>query len=209
VSLAPTSDISLLRARGAVRARLHAQAAAHCERTAATARELAGRFGVDEDAAELAGLLHDWSREEPDAALLAYADTHGLSVLDEERRHPYLLHSRVAAEQLREDFLGIGLDVLSAVAAHTVGVVPMTALDKVVYIADAIEPERDYPGVERIRETAASCSLDSVFADAYASSVAFVLKKGGVLHPMTALVAAQVQRETGVSPLAPRERARS
>jgi predicted HD superfamily hydrolase involved in NAD metabolism len=202
VSLAPTSDISLLRARGAVRARLHAQAAAHCERTAATARELAGRFGVDEDAAELAGLLHD-------AALLAYADTHGLSVLDEERRHPYLLHSRVAAEQLREDFLGIGLDVLSAVAAHTVGVVPMTALDKVVYIADAIEPERDYPGVERIRETAASCSLDSVFADAYASSVAFVLKKGGVLHPMTALVAAQVQRETGVSPLAPRERARS
>jgi predicted hydrolase (HD superfamily) len=85
VSLAPTSDIPLELARAAVRARLHPPAAAHCERTAATARVLASRFGVDERAAELAGMLHDWSREEPDAALLAYADMHGLSVLDEER----------------------------------------------------------------------------------------------------------------------------
>jgi predicted HD superfamily hydrolase involved in NAD metabolism len=203
VSLAPRSEISFERARGAVHARLRARVAAHCERTAVTARELAARFGVDEQAAQLAGLLHDWSREEPDAALLAYADMHGLSVLDEERAHPYLLHSRVAAEQLREDFHGIGLDVLSAVAAHTVGVVPMTPLDKIVYIADAIEPERVYPGVEQLRATAATCPLDTVFADAYASSVAFVLEKGAVLHPMTALVAAQVQRETGSSPLDP------
>jgi predicted HD superfamily hydrolase involved in NAD metabolism len=203
VSLEPSAEISLERARGAVRARLRANTAAHCERTAATARELAARFGVDEHAAELAGLLHDWSREEPDAALLAYADSHVLSVLDEERAHPYLLHARVAAEQLREDFGGIGLDVLSAVAAHTVGVVPMSPLDKVVYIADAIEPERTYPGVERLREMAASRPLDVVFADAYARSVAFVLEKGAPLHPMTALVAAQVQRETGRSPLEP------
>jgi predicted HD superfamily hydrolase involved in NAD metabolism len=204
VSLAPTSDIPMDLAREAVHARLRSRAAAHCDRTAVTARELAVRFGVDAQAAELAGMLHDWSREEPDAALLAYADMHGISVLDEERAHPYLLHSRVAAEQLREDFRGIRLDVLSAVAAHTVGVVPMTPLDKVVYIADAIEPERAYPGVEELRETAANCPLDTVFGDTYASSVAFVREKGAVLHPMTALVAAQVERETGSSPLCPK-----
>lgn len=201
MSLASSADIPLELARAAVRARLRSRAAAHCERTATTARELAARFGLDERAAELAGLLHDWSREVPDAALLAYAETHGLTVLDEERAHPYLLHARVAAEQLREDFTGIGLDVLSAVAAHTVGVVPMTPLDKVVYIADAIEPERVYPGVECLRETASSCPLDIVFADAYASAVASVLEKDAPLHPMTALVAAQVERETGRSPL--------
>lgn len=201
MSLASSADIPLELARAAVRARLRSRAAAHCERTATTARELAARFGLDERAAELAGLLHDWSREVPDAALLAYAEMHGLTVLDEERAHPYLLHARVAAEQLREDFTGIGLDVLSAVAAHTVGVVPMTPLDKVVYIADAIEPERVYPGVECLRETASSCPLDIVFADAYASAVASVLERDAPLHPMTALVAAQVERETGRSPL--------
>jgi predicted HD superfamily hydrolase involved in NAD metabolism len=164
VSLAPTSDIPLELARAAVRARLHPPAAAHCERTAATARVLASRFGVDERAAELAGMLHDWSREEPDAALLAYADMHGLSVLDEERAHPHLLHSRVAAEQLREDFRGIRLDVLSAVAAHTVGVVPMSALDKVVYIADAIEPERSYPGLWTASSVMRTRALSPSFA---------------------------------------------
>lgn len=183
-----------------MRAHLGAGAAAHCERTAATARALAARVGVDADAAELAGLLHDWGREEGDEGLLAYALDAGLSVLPEERAHPYLLHARVGTEQVRDAFPGIRLDVLSAIAAHTVGSVPMTPLDKVVYVADAIEPSRDYPGVEALRATAASEPLDAVFGAAYARSIAFVTEKGAPLHPITPLVAAQVERETGSSP---------
>jgi len=201
VSLAQTAEIPLERAKDAVRRHLGERAAAHCERTASSARELAERFGVDADMAELAGLLHDWSRQESPEALLAYADHAGLSVLPEERSHPALLHARVGAEQVRREFPGIRLEVLSAIAAHTVGVVPMMALDKVVYLADAIEPARDYPGVDALRKAALAGSLDAAFADAYASSVTFVIEKGGVLHPMTALVASQIERETGVSPL--------
>ena len=102
MSLAPTADISFDRARTALRAHLDDAAAAHCERTAGAARELASRVGVDADAAALAGLLHDWSRQESAEALIEYAKRAGLSILPEEREHPYLLHSRVAAEQVRD-----------------------------------------------------------------------------------------------------------
>ncbi len=184
-----------------MREHLSARSAAHCERTAATARELAVRYGVDADAAELAGLLHDWSRDETTDDLLAFAERTGLAVLPEEREHPYLLHARVAADQLRQAFPGISLPVLSAVAAHTVGAVPMTPLDEIVYIADAIEPARDYPGVEGLRASANTGPLDSAFAGAYRLSVAFVREKGAPLHPMTARVAAGIERTTGSSPL--------
>lgn len=201
MSLAPTADIPFERARAAVRGHLGEAAASHCERTAEAAREIASRVGVEPDSAALAGLLHDWSRQDSAEELVELAQGAGLSILPEERAHPYLLHARVAAEQVRAAFPGIRIDVLSAIAAHTVGTVPMTPLDKVVYIADAIEPGRDYPGVDELREAAASEPLDEVFAKAYADSVAFVLRKGSPLHPMTRLVSEQIRRETGSSPM--------
>jgi predicted HD superfamily hydrolase involved in NAD metabolism len=189
VSLAPKADIDIDVVRAAVR-----------ERTARTARELAVRYDVDADAAELAGLLHDWSRDDPLEDLLAFADRTGLAVLPEEREHPYLLHARVAADQLRQRFPDLTLPVLSAVAAHTVGAVPMTPLDEIVYIADAIEPERDYAGVEQLRHTAEKDTLDAAFADAYARSVEHVRRRGAPLHPMTALVVAGIERTGGALP---------
>jgi predicted HD superfamily hydrolase involved in NAD metabolism len=192
-------DMDMESMRAAVRAHLSARSADHCERTADTARELARRFDVDPDAAELAGLLHDWSRDDSAQDLIAFADANGLAVLPQERENPYLLHSRVAADELRAAYPDLSLQVLSAVAAHTVGAVPMTPLDEIVYVADAIEPARAYPGVEELRASARGSSLDSVFADAYASSVAFVREKGLPLHPMTALVAAEIERATGES----------
>lgn len=202
VSLAPKAEIDMDVVRAAVREHLSERSAVHCARTAQTARELAERYDVDPDAAELAGLLHDWSRDDSVEGLLAFAERTGLAVLPEEREHPYLLHSRVAADQLRRRFPGLSLPVLSAVAAHTVGAVPMTPLDEIVYVADAIEPGRNYPGVEELRESAARGPLEAVFADAYARSVASVRRKGAPLHPMTALVAAGIERASGSSPLA-------
>jgi predicted HD superfamily hydrolase involved in NAD metabolism len=199
VSLAPKADIDMDVVRDAVREHLSARSAAHCERTAQTARELAVRYDVDPEAAELAGLLHDWSRDDSLEDLLAFADRTGLAVFPEEREHPYLLHARVAADQLRQRFPDVTLPVLSAVAAHTVGAVPMTPLDEIVYIADAIEPARDYPGVDELRRSAAKEALEVAFAEAYAHSVAHVRRKGAPLHPMTALVVAGIERANGVS----------
>jgi predicted HD superfamily hydrolase involved in NAD metabolism len=200
VSLAPKAEIDMEVVRDAVREHLSPRSAAHCERTAGTARELALRYDVDPDAAELAGLLHDWSRDDSLDELLAFADRTGLAVFPEEREHPYLLHARVAADQLRQRFPQLTLPVLSAVAAHTVGAVPMTPLDEIVYIADAIEPERDYAGVDELRRSAEKDTLQVAFADAYARSIAHVRRKGAPLHPMTALVVAGIERTNGPPP---------
>jgi predicted HD superfamily hydrolase involved in NAD metabolism len=198
VSLAPKADIDMDVVRAAVQQHLSPRSASSRAVRAVRSQCAALRFDVDPDAAELAGLLHDWSRDDSFEDLLSFADRTGLAVFPEEREHPYLLHARVAADQLRQEFPDLTLPVLSAVAAHTVGAVPMTPLDEIVYIADAIEPDRDYSGVDELRQSAARETLEVAFADAYARSVAHVRRKGAPLHPMTALVVAGIERN-GVS----------
>jgi predicted HD superfamily hydrolase involved in NAD metabolism len=199
VNPASCPDIGIAQVRAAVRERLGRRSAEHCERTATAARELAEFHELDGDAAEVAALLHDWSRDESDEALLEYAESAGLAILAEERFHPYLLHARVGADQVRQVFPGLSLAVLSAIAAHTVGAVPLSPLDMVVYIADAIEPARDFQGVDELRRVAATRPLLEAFALAYTLSVESVCEKGSPLHPMTSLVAGEVRRVGGAS----------
>ena len=75
----------LARARDLARARLSEESYAHCERVAATARALAGKHDVDADAAELAGLLHDYCRDETDGGLIQAAEELCVPVLSFER----------------------------------------------------------------------------------------------------------------------------
>ena len=63
----------------------------------------------------------------------------------------------------------------------------MTALDKIIYFADMMEPTRDYPGVEKLRELALSASLDEMMLAGLTRSIAFVLEKGHLVHPDTVL----------------------
>lgn len=163
----------------------------------ATAVDLARRFGVDEADAELAGLLHDYARDEGPQRLVAEADELGVPTLPIEREHPYLLHARVGAAQVRRDLPGVGEAVLSAIAVHTVGGVPMSDLDRVVYLADMIEPARDYPGVDAVRTACARDPLAECFRIGYGRSVRHVLESDRQLHPISPAVSAGVERETG------------
>lgn len=191
-----SSDL-LEKAHALVAARLSDESAAHCERVARTAKDLAVRFGVDPADAELAGLMHDYARDEDDAGLLSSAAALDMPVTDFEREHPRLLHARLAAAEARRDLPSVGEAVLSAVAAHTVGALPMSDLDRVVYLADMLEPERDYPGVDALRAACASQPLAECFRLGYGRSVRHVLEKGRALHPISAAVGAAIERETG------------
>jgi predicted HD superfamily hydrolase involved in NAD metabolism len=198
------SSETYARAREILASDLSEASLAHCERVAATARVLAVRFGVDPDLAALAGLLHDRSRDESDAELLASANELGLATLPIERERPYLLHARVAAERARRELPGLDERVVAAIEAHTVGSAEMTDLDKVVYLADMIEPARTYPGVEDLRR---ECSIDSLaecFRDGYGRALRDVIDKGRPVHPVSTAVLASIERETG-RPLAVQE----
>lgn len=196
--MSPAPDL-LSQARVLARAHLSEESYAHCERVAETAKLLAEVHGVDPGEAELAGLLHDYSRDESEDELLDGAEAMGLTILPIERESPYLLHARVGAARLRSTMPQLPEAVLSAVAVHTIGAVPMSDLDKVVYLSDMIEPDRRYKGVDDIRESCARDDLDECFRRGYARSLKHVVKTQRPLHPVSAAVADLIRHETGRS----------
>lgn len=192
----PSCDL-IAPARALVRAGLSDASREHCERTAAAARALALRHGVDADDAELAGLLHDLARDMSDEDLVRAAAEHGLAVGHAETAAPYLLHGPVAAAMASTEIPGISRAVLDAIAAHTYGAVPMSDLSRVVYLADMIEPARRFDGADELRSSCEHDELAECFRRGYARSVRHVREAGRVLHPVSHGVAAAIERETG------------
>jgi len=159
----------------------------HSLGVADTAAFLARRFGEDEARARTAGLLHDCAREFPNEAMRAEADARGVSYGAVEASMPLLLHAPLGALLAREKYGADDEAVLRAIARHTVGGAAMTALDKIVYFADMVEPTRAYPGVEELRRLAREADLDEMTLAGLTRSIAFVLEKGHLIHPDTVL----------------------
>lgn len=142
----------------------------HSLGTMRCAIELAARFGLDGEKARLAGLLHDCAKL-PEEELVALAARYGVSVDEDDRANPGLLHDRVGAQYAREVYGVRDEEVLSAISCHTRCAPGMGAFARMIYLADKIEPTRDYPGVQEIRalartdmDRAALLSMQSVLA---------------------------------------------
>ena len=129
----------------------------HTYRVAETAVAMARREGVDVRKAEIAALLHDCARNLPPEKLNSLVEELGLP--DRYRDNVNLSHSKVGAAFAGRLFNIDDREILDAISYHTTGRCRMTTLEKIVFLADAIEPGRDYPGVEAIRD-AAEESLD-------------------------------------------------
>ena len=180
--------VSYADAMDAVKAHLGAGAAAHSRRVGDTAMALAVLYHVDPEMARLAGTLHDWDRERSADELLQTATTTAMPLSDAEKARPRLLHARTGAVAVQRALPGLPVEVADAVARHTVGSVDMTPLDMVVYLADMIEPQRDYPGVVQLREAVGAVSLEELFALGYQQSVMHLVSARKPIHPETVAV---------------------
>jgi predicted HD superfamily hydrolase involved in NAD metabolism len=169
-----------------IAARLSPRRLAHAQRVAAVATELAGRFGASPEAAEVAGLLHDYCREVSDEDILAAAARYGIVVGAVEARRPRkILHGPVAAAELLER--GLDREIAAAIRLHTVGDAGMTVLEKCLYLADYLEPHRDFPGIGEVRALAES-SLDLAVGAAARLSLLDIIGRGrGVVSGALAL----------------------
>lgn len=152
-----------------------------------TAVKLAKRFGEDENKAALAGLVHDCakSRRYTPAEMKRLADTSRFHLTDEEiRQSPHILHAP-AGEGVAREVLGItDDDVLGAVCWHTVPCVHMSKLEKIISLADMIEPGRRFAGVRALRE-AAHRDLDEAFTLSLKRTMVHLLEHDLVVHPLT------------------------
>jgi predicted HD superfamily hydrolase involved in NAD metabolism len=158
----------------------------HARRVAAEAVVLAQRYGAAPDAAEIAGLLHDYCRELSDAETLAAAVRYGLDVGPVEARRPRkILHGPVAAAELAE--AGLDADIAGAIARHTTGGPCMTVLEKCLYLADFCEPGRAFPGLDEVRALARDSLDDAVAAAARMSLLDLIGRGRGVVPDALAL----------------------
>ena len=157
----------------------------HSLGVADTAAFLAGRFGVDVEQARLAGLLHDCAREFPNDAMVAEADKRRIAYGPIERAMPLLLHAYLGAARVRECYDVDDDAICQAIYRHTVGGRGMTRLDKIVWFADMIEPNREYPEVPMLRKLSREASLDEMLLVGLTESIKFVAQKGTMLHPDT------------------------
>ncbi|WP_343209071.1 bis(5'-nucleosyl)-tetraphosphatase (symmetrical) YqeK [Anaerolentibacter hominis] len=117
-----------------------------------TAANIAMRYGADLIKAQTAALLHDYAKCLTDKELLSECRRYGLSISDIERRNPYLLHGKLAACYGAEEFSIEDEEILSAVTWHTTGRPGMSLMEKIIFVADYMEPERKMiPGLVRVR----------------------------------------------------------
>lgn len=139
-----------------------------------TAIALADRFGADAKKARTAALLHDCAKYLPDDILLSYADTEPPMI--------QILHAPAGADYARTAYGVEDPEILRAIRLHTTGDAGMTLLDKIIYLADMIEPSRSYDGVDQIRNAS---SLDEMMRLALLRSIWYIKEKGNAIHPAT------------------------
>ncbi|MGE6492026.1 MULTISPECIES: bis(5'-nucleosyl)-tetraphosphatase (symmetrical) YqeK [unclassified Exiguobacterium] len=147
-----------------------------------TAERMAVQYGENVEEARLAAMLHDYAKyfdteemrqvvieEGLDSSLLEYGDE--------------LLHAPVGAILLARQY-ELEETVLSAIRNHTTGEPGMSRLDQILFVADAIEPNRNYPGVDRLRVEAAH-SLEGAVVATLRQTIEFLLKKSVRIFPLT------------------------
>ena len=125
----------------------------HCLRVEQTAIQLAKLNHEDVEKAAVAGLIHDYAKERSAEEFKR--------VIIAKKMDPDLLnwgnfiwHGEVGAEIIQDELKITDEEILNAVRCHTIGAVQMTTLDKIVYVADYVEPGRDFPGANYAREVA-------------------------------------------------------
>jgi len=176
------NDALLEAADAFARERLSEKRYGHTVRVADTAESLARKHGLDPTQTRLAALLHDAARETEPDEFLRLAKEWNLSVGEPERQSPKLLHGPVAAELARRE-LGVAVEeVLAAIRVHTIGAAEMGPLALALYVADKIEPARDYPSVGKIRDLASS-DLREAAAESLRRVIAHNEGRGRSVHP--------------------------
>lgn len=148
-----------------------------------TAVILAKRYGANVEKAELAAIFHDYAKFRPKEEMR--------KIIEEQKMakellafHHELWHAPVGAYLVQKEVGIQDEEVLSAILYHTTGRAYMTKLEKIVFLADYIEPGRKFPGVEDVRKIAKK-DLDEAVVTALRNTINFLMSKNTTVYPDT------------------------
>ena len=143
---------------------------------------LAPRYGVPEEKAKIAALLHDCAKNFDETRFLEIAADYGVTLDEYAIKEPALVHAFLGAAVAYRDYGVTDKEILDAIYYHTTARANMTNLEKLVYIADMIEPGRTMPQAEELRKMVEE-DLDRALIYAIDCSIKHVIKKGRLIHP--------------------------
>lgn len=149
-----------------------------------TAIKLAKLYGADQEKAKFAALGHDLAKElsvEKQKEILVRS---GFEIGEIEEASPQVLHGFVGSILLKDLFNVEDKEILDAIDFHSTGRRDMSTLEKIIYIADYIEPNRNYDGVEHLRETTFN-DLNAGVLEGLDNTIKLVVDQRKVIHPLT------------------------
>ena len=150
-----------------------------------TAGSLAMAHGYDVRKAMLAGLLHDCAKCISMEEMLELGDSHQFSLTPMERENRNLLHAKAGAVLAEWEYHITDPEILAAIACHCTGKPDMSLLDKILYVADFMEPGRnEAPNLEQIRKLA-YVDLDACMARITYDILNYLREKGYMIDPTT------------------------
>lgn len=150
-----------------------------------TAGCLAMANGYSVEQAMLAGLLHDCAKCIPNDEKIRLCEKHEIPVTPVEYESPYLLHAKLGAYLAETEYEVKNPQILHAIKVHTTGEPDMSLLDKIIYIADYIEPGRDkVANLPEVRQLAFE-DLDACMAQILKDSLKYLSSRGGTIDPLT------------------------
>jgi predicted HD superfamily hydrolase involved in NAD metabolism len=149
-----------------------------------TSLQLAEHYGADSKKAEIAAIFHDYAKfREPEE--MAEIIKNVPDIADELLEyHSELWHAPVGAYLVQHEVGITDQEILDAIRYHTTGRVGMSVLEKVVCLADYIEPGRHFPGVDEVRQLAQK-DLNKALAQSLLNTIKFLEKKGQKVYPLT------------------------
>ncbi len=180
---ADLKDLSLGRLRPVALSFLNHRRIPHVLGTEQEAIHLAERWGGDVEKARRAALLHDCTKKLSPEEHLALAEKYGADLDGMERRTPKLLHAKTGAA-VAETLFGTDGEITDAIRWHTTGRAHMTLLEKIIYLADYIEPSRDFPGVWELRRACYE-DLDAGLLMGLEMTIREMEKQGAPIHTKT------------------------
>ncbi|MBP3305280.1 MAG: bis(5'-nucleosyl)-tetraphosphatase (symmetrical) YqeK [Oscillospiraceae bacterium] len=146
-----------------------------------TAVELAKRWGADVTDAARAGLLHDITKALDGPLQLTLCNEYGILLDNFFAKNPKTLHA-LTGSLVAERIFGENPAVVSAIRYHTTGKADMKLLEKIIYVADYMEPNRDFPGVERLR-TLAFADIDGALKLGLEMTLDHLKEQGSEVSP--------------------------
>ncbi|MEG1834904.1 MAG: bis(5'-nucleosyl)-tetraphosphatase (symmetrical) YqeK [Oscillospiraceae bacterium] len=153
----------------------------HSLNVADEAKKLAEFYGADKEKAFTAGLVHDIMKDTDKNEQLRILEKNGISLTNTEKDNPKLWHAISGAVFLEKELNVTDKEIISAVRFHTTGKENMTLIEKIIYIADYIAADRNYQGIEIMREKAYK-SLELAMLEGLSFTITYNIKKAVSIH---------------------------